>query len=129
MRHLLVDRDVPLPPHCKSIESLDASQIEAIAVRAARLTRAWDSGSLVPKRFARVDLPRSVTWLRLVCARWLFVASSDTICSSFACYEIAGALSDNRRPVAECFLSGPVHTAEIEVQNGVLVIALAIKAQ
>jgi hypothetical protein len=126
LRHLLVDRDVPLPPHCKSIESLDASQIEAIAVRAARLTRAWDSGSLVPKRFARVDLPRSVTWLRLVCARWLFVASSDTICSSFACYEIAGALSDNRNPVAECFFAGPVGTADIEIQHGRLVISLAI---
>ena len=126
LRHLVVDHDVPLPPYCKSIELLDASQIEAIAVRAARLMYAWDSGKLILQSFSRMDISQSVTLLRLVCARWLFVTSSDTICSSFACYEIAGALSDNRNPVAECFFAGPVGTADIEIQHGRLVISLAI---
>ena len=69
LRHLVVDHDVPLPPYCKSIELLDASQIEAIAVRAARLMYAWDSGKLILQSFSRMDISQSVTLLRLVCAR------------------------------------------------------------
>jgi hypothetical protein len=129
LRHLTVDQGVPLPPYCKSIVLLDAAQIEAIAVRAARLDHAWESGRLAPQSFTRMDLPRSVTWLRLVSARWLFVASSDANRSSFVCYEIRGALSDNMKPVAECFLPGPVHTADIEMQDEGVVIALAVESR
>jgi hypothetical protein len=125
LRHLVVNQGVPLPPYCKSIELLDATQIEAIAVRVACLGRAWHSRRLVPRTFSRMDLPRSVSWLRLV-ARWLFVASSDTSGSSFACYDIGSVLSNNTEPVAECFLSGPVHTADIEIQDEGVVIALAV---
>jgi hypothetical protein len=75
LRHLVVDRDVP---YNKSIELLDARQIKAIAIRTARLSHAWDIEELVSRSLIRMDLSRSVTrtWLRLVSARWLFVASS-----------------------------------------------------
>lgn len=73
--------------------------------------------------------PRSVTWLRLVSARWLFVSSYDAEISSLACYEVGGIFSRTTKPVAECFLSGPVQTAEIEMQDEGIVIALALRTK
>jgi hypothetical protein len=129
LRHLVIESDVPLPPYSKPIESLDAYQIEAITIRVARLSRAWDSGELAPQCIVRMDLPRSVTWLRLLSARWLLVASSDADTSSFACYDFGGMHSRPAKPVAECFLSGIVQTGEIEMQDDGLIIALGVKAR
>jgi hypothetical protein len=129
LRRLIATREIILPPYLKSIELLDSHQIEAITIRAASLSHAWDIGELAPRCFVRMDQPRSVTWLRLVSARWLFVSSCDTEISSLACYEVGGILSRTAKPVAECFLSGPVQTAEIEVQDEGIIIALALRTR
>jgi len=39
---------------------------------------------------------------------------------------MGSVLSNNMEPVAECFLSGPVHTTDIEIQDEGVVIALAV---
>jgi hypothetical protein len=126
LHHLLVEMNVPLPLYVKPLELLDHLEIEAITLRAAHLAVSWNCEVLKPRLVVRLDMGRSVTWLKLVCARWLFVASSDTVSSCLACWDIAAAFKGDKKPVAECFFPGPVRTAALEVQEGAAVIAVAL---
>ena len=56
------------------------------------------------------------------------MAISDADMSNFACYEFGGTLSLTEL-VAESFLLGPVQTAEVEIQDDGVVIALAVGAR
>ena len=49
--------------------------------------------------------------------------------SNFACYEFGGTLSLTTKLVAESSLLGPVQTAEVEIQDNGVVIALAVGAR
>jgi hypothetical protein len=129
LKHLLDDIDIPLPPYGKALEFLEHVHIEAITLHAARLAVSWNNETLKPQSVVRLDMGRSVTWLRLVCARSLFVASSDTVSSSLECWDIATALKGDKKPIAECFFSGPVRTAALEVQEDAPVIAVAVDSR
>jgi len=117
---------VPLPLYRKSVDSLDANQIEALTLRALHLAQDWTHRMVQPRSLIRLDLPRCVTWVRIVSARWLFVASSDAFVSSLICWDINAVFKENNVPTAECFFSGPIKTGQIEVQTDGLTIALAV---
>jgi hypothetical protein len=121
--------DIPISPYVKPLEFLEHPEIEAITLRAAHLALSWNCEVLKPQSAVRLDMGRSVTWLRLVCARSLFVASSDTVSSSLACWDIATAFKGEKKPVAECFFPGPVRTAALEVQADAVVIAVALDSR
>jgi hypothetical protein len=129
LKHLVDEMDVPLLPYGKALESLEYTDIEAVTLRAAHLAVSWNCGLLKPQSIVRLDMGRSVTWLRLVCARSLFVASSDSVSSSLACWNIAAGFKGDKRPFAECFFQGPVRTAALEVQEDAVVIAVAIDSR
>jgi len=57
------------------------------------------------------------------------VASSDTVSSSLACWDIAAAFKGDKKPVAECFFPGPVRTVAFEVQADAAVIVVAIDSR
>lgn len=83
-----------------------------------------------PQTIIRLDLPRTVTWLRLVSSRWLIVASYDTQASVLSCWNIEMALRGEKTPVAECFLPGPVRSAELELQaDGGIVLAISVESR
>jgi hypothetical protein len=126
LKHLLDEIDTPLPPYGKVLEFLEHAHIEAITLRAAHLAVSWNNETLKPRSVVRLDMGRSVTWLRLVCARSLFVGSSETVSSSLACWDLATALKGDKKPIAECFFSVPVRSATFEVQEGAAVIAVAV---
>ncbi|KAF7302427.1 F-box domain-containing protein [Mycena chlorophos] len=73
-----------------------------------------------------LHLPQSVTWLRLVGGRWLFVASSDDKVSKLACWDVAFVLEGNARPVAEGYLPGRVKTGAVEAFDSEIVLALGL---
>lgn len=76
-------RDVPSsrPPsvvrYCKALEALTATDCETLTVQPLRLRRQLSS-SAAPG-IVSLNIPRSVTWIRMIQGRWLVVASSDTL--------------------------------------------------
>jgi hypothetical protein len=87
LRNLVTEENVPLPAYLMPIAALAAEQVEALTRRAKLLSDDWKSGIVKPQAVVRLDLPRSVTWLRLLCGRWLFVASYDTRASTFSSWD------------------------------------------
>ncbi|KAK7017341.1 hypothetical protein R3P38DRAFT_3201791 [Favolaschia claudopus] len=69
-------------------ERLEASTLEALACRVARLDAKWKARDLSPVRDFQLRLPQSITWLRLVAGTWLFVASSDNYISKLTCWDV-----------------------------------------
>ena len=129
LRRLVREKTIPLPPYVKAVNALSGDQLEALTRRVALLAHKWNLGLVKPQAIVRLDLPRSVTWLRLVTGRWLFVASYDARASSFACWDIAAAFQGAKEPVAECFFSGPVHSAVFEIQHEGIVMALSVESR
>ena len=128
LRNLVTEENVPLPAYLMPIAALAAEQVEALTRRAKLLSDDWKSGIVKPQAVVRLDLPRSVTWLRLLCGRWLFVASYDTRASTFSCWDITDAFQGVTEPAAECCFSGPIKSAELQVQTDGVVIALAVSS-
>ena len=108
--------------------ALGAEQMEVLARRVARLSHDWNHDKVHFRSIVSFDQPRSVTWLRIVHGRFLFVASSDTQASGFACWDIGSAFLDEKKPIAECFFAGPVQGAAIEVQDEGVVIAVSVES-
>ena len=129
LRAVATDENAPLPLHRKSIDSLDASQIEALTLRALHLAHDWARGIVQPRSIVHLDLPRCITWVRVVSARWLLVASLDAYVSSLICWDINAVFKGNYKPTAECFFVGPIKTREIEMQPDGLVVALAVESR
>lgn len=74
-----------------------------------------------------MKLSQPVHWLRLVAGRWLMVASWDHSISKLSCWDISLVTRGLLEPVAECFLSGPVKTGQVEIQPGTgIVIGLSV---
>ena len=122
----MVERDAPLPPCLKPLAALKAEQIEALARRVTRLSDDWDHGRVRCQSIVSLNQPRCVTWLRIVSCRFVFVASSDAQASSIACWDIGAAFQGSKDPIAECFLTGPVQDAEVDLQPDGIVIALSV---
>ncbi|EIW77761.1 hypothetical protein CONPUDRAFT_167828, partial [Coniophora puteana RWD-64-598 SS2] len=76
----------------------------------------------------RLDLKRSVTWLRLVESRFLLVASSDTLCSNLEIYDLAALGTNGLVPLTGCYLPGPVTSGEAEIRDGRLLPTLQVLA-
>ncbi|EIW77106.1 hypothetical protein CONPUDRAFT_146190 [Coniophora puteana RWD-64-598 SS2] len=119
---------VPLPRSLENLEQLTSEKVEAITCRAASLCDTWENHAVGTKSVWRLDLPRSVTWLRLVEARWLLVASSDTVCSSLDLYDLAALENNGLVPLIGCYLPGPILSGEAEIQDGRLVPILRVLA-
>lgn len=128
MRDLVIEKEIPLPPYLKPIAALTAEQVEALTRRAAWLAHSWSLGVVRPQTIVRLDLPRSVTWLRLISGRWLFVASYDTRTSSISCWDVEMAFRGVKEPVSEFFFSGPVKSAELETQADGIVVAVSVES-
>lgn len=126
LRRLIKENDSPLPPYLKPVTALSGEHFEALTRRLTVLTHQWNRGVVRPQSIIRLDLSRSVTWLRLVSGRWLFIASSDARASSFACWDIETVFREVKEPAAECFFSGPVDDGMFEVQHEGIVIALSV---
>ena len=110
----------------KSLASLSAHQLECLARRALRFSLDLEHDILAARKTASLNLPQSVTWLGIVGGRWLFVAASDTRTSTFSCWTLSDVFEGSSKPLAECYLPGPVHDGEVEMQDGGVVIAISV---
>ncbi|KAJ7221823.1 hypothetical protein B0H12DRAFT_302740 [Mycena haematopus] len=90
-----------LPPCMKRYDLLDSGALEVLACRMARLDVQWETGLLSSTRNWRLDLPQTITWLRLVAGTWLFVASSDNHVSKINCWDLTLVFRGRKEPVAE----------------------------
>jgi hypothetical protein len=129
LRNIFIEKSIPLPPYTKPIAALAAEQVEALTRRAASLAHRWNLGMVRPQAIVRLDIPRTVTWLRLASGRWLFVASFDTRASCLSCWDVGMIFRGRTTPVAEYFFSGPVRSAQLEVQTDSIVIALSVESR
>ncbi|KAF8177079.1 hypothetical protein K438DRAFT_1939150 [Mycena galopus ATCC 62051] len=115
-----------LPTYMKGYDLLDSVAVEALACRVARLDINFKAGLLSPVSNWRLDLPQSITWLRLVAGSWLFVASSDNHVSKISCWNLLSVFGGCKEPLAEAYLPGQVKTAKLEVQDSGIVLALGL---
>ncbi|KAJ7108053.1 hypothetical protein C8R43DRAFT_1162615 [Mycena crocata] len=115
-----------LPPYLKVPSLLDAATLEAVVLRVARLARKWKANDICPVNTWRLHLCQSITWLRLVCGSWLFVASSDNEVSKISCWDLSLMFQGYMDPIAEAYLPGQVKTAQLEVQDEGVVIGLGL---
>ncbi|KII86220.1 hypothetical protein PLICRDRAFT_281415 [Plicaturopsis crispa FD-325 SS-3] len=132
LRDIMQNYRLPLPSHIKAIESLASAHLEALVRRLMLSVPFWKhageiNDAVCMGRVVRVDQPRSITWLHLVHDRWLLVAASDTVRSSLTCWDVSILMGGNRRPAAECFLAGPVQSAQVDIDpTRGLVVALGV---
>lgn len=106
-------------------------EMEALTRRATRLQHLWSGPftELPPRHIIRLDLPRRITWLRIVHSKWLLVASYDDEFSTLTCWDISLVVRDSRLPMGEWYLPGPVKSGQIETQENGVVIALGVDSE
>ncbi|KAJ7748074.1 hypothetical protein B0H16DRAFT_911000 [Mycena metata] len=120
------DEETVLPVCMKAPNLLDATILEALVVRVSRLTRRWRSNNLFPVQVWRLNLCQPITWLRLVAGSLLFVASSDNHVSKITCWDMSSVFQNYMEPIAEAYLPGQVKTAQLEIQDSGIVVALGL---
>lgn len=120
------DEETVLPVCMNAPDLLDATILEALVVRVSRLTRRWRSNNLFPVQVWRLNLCQPITWLRLVAGSWLFVASSDNHVSKITCWDMSSVFQNYMEPIAEAYLPGQVKTAQLEIQDSGIVVALGL---
>ncbi|KAJ7161072.1 hypothetical protein C8R46DRAFT_1194422 [Mycena filopes] len=126
LRALESSEEHVLPTYMKDPSLLDSATLEALVVRVSQVGCRWRKNDLLPVNAWQMGLPQSITWLRLVIGRWLFVASSDNHVSKIACWDLSLLFQGNLEPVAEAYLPGQVKTAQLEVQDTGIVLALGL---
>lgn len=129
LRALILEKHAPLPPYLKPTASLTAKEVEALTRRIHGFAMDWEYDTVTSRSTLSFFSPRSVSWLKILSGRWVFVAASDTLSSSLACWDIGTAFSGETKPLAECYLTGPVHDAEVEVQTDGIVIAASVASR
>ncbi|KAJ7161216.1 hypothetical protein C8R46DRAFT_1285341 [Mycena filopes] len=115
-----------LPQYLKPDDILDGSAMESLVVRVSQLAQKWQKQDLCPVDVWRMNLPHSITWLRLVAGDWLFVASSDHDVSKIICWDLSLLFQGYTDPIAEAYLPGQVETAQLELQDGGVALALGV---
>ncbi|KAJ7602554.1 hypothetical protein DFH06DRAFT_1152737 [Mycena polygramma] len=115
-----------LPPYSRNPKTLDSIALEALVRRVACLKRKWSRNNICPVDVWRLNLCQSITWLRLVNGSWLFVASSDNHVSKISCWDLSLVFQGYTEPIAEAYLSGQVKTAQVQVQDTGVVLALGL---
>ncbi|KAF7302812.1 F-box domain-containing protein [Mycena kentingensis (nom. inval.)] len=125
----LVSDGAQIPVYLSHYRELDVPSLEALARRLGLSAAKWAAGSLDAARKYPLFLPQSITWLRLVQGRWLFVASSDDRVSKISCWDMARILGGSDEPIAEAYLPGKVETAQLEFKDGAVVISLAFRPE
>ncbi|KAJ6492803.1 hypothetical protein C8R47DRAFT_1012885 [Mycena vitilis] len=124
--HTLVSDGHVLPPYLRKPETLDSAALEALVRRVAQLERKWRSSDLHPAYVWRLNMRQSITWLRLIEGRWLFVASSDIDVSKISCWDLSLVFRGHTDPIAEAYLPGQVKTAQVQLQDTGVVLALGL---
>jgi hypothetical protein len=72
---------------------------------------------------------RAVTWVRLIGAKWLIVATSDSSSSILSLYSVTSLLGSRSQDlVAQAFLKGAVRNGLVQLQkDGEVIIALELQ--
>jgi hypothetical protein len=125
LQRLSANDHTRLPQYIKPLATMTSHEVEILTRRIAQMDRDWDRGQVHPKSITRLDLPQSVTWLRLIAGRWLLVASSDSHTSRLCCFDTS-RLAESTKPATECFFAGRIQTGDVEVQSDGIVIALGV---
>ncbi|KAF7319509.1 hypothetical protein HMN09_00290000 [Mycena chlorophos] len=122
----LLSEGAHVPHYLGPAGALGGEVLEKLVLRLTALCAATgsvgDSSVAYPAILPVSKLPLSVTWLRLVAGNWLFVAASDRVESQLLCYELSNLSSD----VARTYLPGRVKTGRTEIQEGRVILALAL---
>ncbi|KAF7332394.1 F-box domain-containing protein [Mycena kentingensis (nom. inval.)] len=113
-------------PANRSPTELSSHDVECMARRIFKLAFKIGRGEMGNLGFSGVLLPHSITWLRLVDARWLFVAFSDESASKLALWDLRWMSEGHPGPIADASLPGRVQTGQVEAQDDGVVIALAL---
>ncbi|KAJ7613759.1 hypothetical protein DFH06DRAFT_1369377 [Mycena polygramma] len=115
-----------LPLYLRNPDTLECIALEALVRRVAHLERKWSRKDLCPVDVWRMNLCQSITWLRLINGSWLLVASSDNHVSKISCWDLSLVFQGYTEPIAEAYLPGQVKTAQVQVQDTGVVLALGL---
>lgn len=132
----VLDRDVlsrhlPLPACSRPIADLSGVETKLLVTHALRLHQAHcsrDTNGFVVKTSLDQVLP--VTWLQIISGSWLLAAMSDATLSTLMLFSIKAITEDSKaKPVAQCFLDGPVSSGLVEVaEDNTVIIALDLRS-
>ncbi|KAJ7613783.1 hypothetical protein DFH06DRAFT_1307816 [Mycena polygramma] len=114
------------PPHLRSLHLLDAVALEALVIRMACLARKWISKDPAPVTFMAAQAVSTHHLASSRAANWLFVASSDHSVSKISCWDLSLVFKGSTCPIAEAYIPGQVETAQLEVQDRGVVLALGL---
>ena len=122
---------LPMSRLLRPVDSLSSLEAKSIAEHALKLHRTMTRpGS--PSKLLLVSLPqnRQVTWIRLIGAKWLLVASSDSSSSALTLFSASGILlGEGPSPLAQAYLDAAVTHGELEVlQDGSVICALELSS-
>ncbi|KAI0075211.1 hypothetical protein K474DRAFT_1676523 [Panus rudis PR-1116 ss-1] len=116
------------------VDEVHTPDIKGIAYLSAETSMALRKDTMVCKYSKQtiVAIPqrRPVTWTQFVSGCWLLVASSDRTGSLLSLWSIAnllGSPSSDTTPVTEIYLPAPVFDGRIELQDGIVNIALHLR--
>ncbi|KAF7292971.1 hypothetical protein MIND_01196300 [Mycena indigotica] len=112
-----------LPKYLREPRQLSTPLIEQLVRRLTTLIPKWHTTWELsyPTTMARLDIPLSITWLRLVAGNWLFVAASNDFESQIICYNLSGGGDTSR-----AYLPERVRTGKAEMKDGQVFIALGL---
>ncbi|KAF7302038.1 hypothetical protein MIND_00770200 [Mycena indigotica] len=123
---LLEEQGAIIPSYAQNYRPLQPIILEALVLRLSSVADKWTRQDMAPTKCSSLAVPRSITWLRIVDGRYVFAAFSDQKLSSIACWDMWWLPDGNINPIAEAFLPGRVNTAQVDMQEDGIVLALGL---
>ncbi|KAF7302036.1 F-box domain-containing protein [Mycena indigotica] len=118
-----------LPSYAQGYRLLRSDVLEALVFRLTSVANKWARHDMTPIKSVSLVVPHSITWLRIVDGRYVFVAYSDQKVSVLACWDFWWLQCGDINPIALAFLPGCVDTAQVEMQENGVVLALGLDGE
>ncbi|KAF7302032.1 F-box domain-containing protein [Mycena indigotica] len=128
IRYLVVlkAKGAVLPSYVQDYRLLESDVLEALVFRLTSVANKWARHDMTPIKSVSLVVPHSITWLRIVDGRYVFVAYSDQKVSVLACWDFWWLQCGDINPIALAFLPGRVDTAQVEMQENGVVLTLGL---
>lgn len=126
-RRDVLQANLPYPLQTISLDLLSGSQMKTLVTHTLRLHRCMTDPTYRSPRKALIPQSQSITWVRLIGAAWLLVATSSSSSSILSLYSVETLLDAAPRGaglVTQAFLHGPVLNGLVEVssEHGVVIL-------
>ncbi|KAF7332402.1 F-box domain-containing protein [Mycena kentingensis (nom. inval.)] len=117
-----------IPLHVPDYRLLEPPLLEAMVRRLARVSEKYAGRDVKLVASPTIFFPQSITWIRLVDARWLFVTFSDDATSKIGLWDLFWMFQGYTGPITETTLPEAVQSAQLQVQSAGVVVVLGFES-